>query len=41
VRLYDAHWAFTSARARRELGYAAEPVQQTLERTVAWIREGE
>ncbi len=39
VLLYDANWAFTSARAERELGYEAGGVQEALESTVAWLRD--
>jgi len=38
VKLYDAHWAFTSAKAERELGYTHEPLEPVIARTVAWLR---
>ena len=40
VRLYDASWAFTSAKAAEELGYAPGDVDAALARTAAWIRAG-
>ena len=39
VRLYDAHWSFTSGKAQRELGYHPRPVEETLADTVTWLRE--
>ncbi len=39
VKLYDAHWAFDSGKAQRELGYDPGSVQETLEATVAWLRD--
>ncbi|HET9234464.1 MAG TPA: NAD-dependent epimerase/dehydratase family protein [Candidatus Eisenbacteria bacterium] len=39
VRLYDANWAFTSAKAERELGYTHESVEAVLTRTVNWLKE--
>ena len=38
VKLYDANWAYTSAKAEREVGYAHEPLEGVIERTVAWLR---
>ena len=38
VRLYDANWAFSSAKAERELGYEHEDLEHVLEQTVAWLR---
>jgi dihydroflavonol-4-reductase len=38
VRLYDTNWAFTSAKAERELGYAHENLEPVLEQTVHWLR---
>ena len=29
-------WRFTSAKAKRELGYRPRPLQQTVSATVAW-----
>lgn len=37
VNLYDANWAFTSAKAERELGYTHESVEAVLTRTVRWL----
>jgi len=39
VRLYDRNWSFSSAKARRDLGYEPEPVQRVLESTVTWLKE--
>ena len=39
VRLYDAHWSFTSEKARRELGYEPGSVDETLRETVSWLRD--
>jgi dihydroflavonol-4-reductase len=39
VLLYDCNWEFTSERARRDLGYEPEGVQEALESTVAWLRD--
>ena len=39
VKLYDANWAFTSAKAERELGYTHESVEAVLTRTVRWLEE--
>jgi dihydroflavonol-4-reductase len=41
VDLLDAHWAFSSARARDELGYAPRPVAEVLDETVAWLTSEE
>ena len=32
-------WAFTSKKAKRELGYDARPINETLTETIAWYRE--
>jgi nucleoside-diphosphate-sugar epimerase len=40
VRLYDAHWSVTSARAVRELGYSDDPITPDLRDTLAWVRGG-
>ncbi|HET9315093.1 MAG TPA: epimerase, partial [Vicinamibacteria bacterium] len=32
------HWAYTSAKAERELGYRPRPLRDGLERTVEWLR---
>ena len=39
VKLYDANWAFTSAKAEHELGYTHESVDAVLTRTVRWLKE--
>jgi NAD+-dependent farnesol dehydrogenase len=39
VGVFREHWAYTSAKAERELGYRARPLREGLERTVAWLRE--
>ena len=38
VDLLDAHWAFSSARAAEDLGYAPRPVGEVLDETTAWLR---
>jgi len=38
VKAYDANWAFTSAKAERELGYTHEPLEPLIAETVAWLR---
>jgi nucleoside-diphosphate-sugar epimerase len=38
VKLYDANWAFTSAKAEREVGYTHESLNLVIDRTVAWLR---
>jgi nucleoside-diphosphate-sugar epimerase len=39
VRSASLHWAFTNARAKRELGWRPAPHEDCLEETVAWYRE--
>ena len=39
IRLMAPNWRYSSARARRELGYSPRRVNETLERTVAWYQE--
>ncbi len=39
VRLYDADWAFSSVKARRELDYDPGGVEEALDATVGWIRD--
>jgi dihydroflavonol-4-reductase len=41
VRIASLWWAFSSAKAKRELGYAPGHHEDTLERTIAWYRERE
>lgn len=42
VGIYRHEWAYSSARAVRELGYRVTPLESGIERTVAWLRaEGE
>lgn len=41
VATYRHHWAFSSARAERELGYAPIPLREGLKRTFAWLIERE
>lgn len=38
VGVFREHWAYTSAKAERELGYHATPLREGLRRTVAWLR---
>jgi hypothetical protein len=37
--LMGKNWRFTSEKAKRELGYAARPIAETLEATVDWYLE--
>ncbi len=39
IRLMAPNWRYSSAKARRELGYSARGVNETLERTVSWYQE--
>jgi dihydroflavonol-4-reductase len=39
VRTAALHWAFTSTKARRELGWRPSPHEDALEETIAWYRE--
>ncbi len=41
VRATSLNWAFTSRRAKRELGWTPSPHEDCLEETVAWYRERE
>jgi len=39
VRAVSLNWAFTNAKARRELGWRPSPHEDCLEETIAWYRE--
>jgi len=39
VLLYDRHWAYTSVKAQRDLGYATAPVAQVIIETVNWLKD--
>lgn len=39
VRASSLNWAFTNARAKRELGWSTSPHEDCLEATIAWYRE--
>jgi NAD+-dependent farnesol dehydrogenase len=39
VRIYAREWAYSSARAQRELGYHVTPLEEGVAKTVAWLRE--
>jgi farnesol dehydrogenase len=39
VAVFREHWAYSSAKAERELGYAPTPLREGLRRTVGWLRE--
>jgi dihydroflavonol-4-reductase len=39
IRLMAPHWRYSSAKARRELGYSARSANETLRRTVDWYLE--
>jgi dihydroflavonol-4-reductase len=38
VRAASLHWAFSSAKAKRELGWRTSPHEDCLEETIAWYR---
>ena len=39
VRAASLNWAFSSAKAKRELGWKTSPHEDCLEETIAWYRE--
>lgn len=39
VGIYRHEWAYSSARAERELGYRITPLEEGMTRTVAWLRQ--
>jgi farnesol dehydrogenase len=39
VKVFREHWAYSSAKARAELGYEPTPLEEGLRRTVTWLRE--
>ena len=39
VRAASLNWAFTNAKAKRELGWKTSPHEDCLEQTIAWYRE--
>lgn len=39
IRIYRHEWAYSSERARRELGYAVTPLEEGVARTVRWLEE--
>jgi nucleoside-diphosphate-sugar epimerase len=39
IRAASLHWAFSSAKAKRELGWRTSPHEDCLEDTIAWYRE--
>jgi farnesol dehydrogenase len=38
VGVFREHWAYSSAKAERELGYRPTPLREGLRRTVDWLR---
>ena len=38
VDVFREHWAYTSAKAERELGYRPTPLRDGLRRTLDWLR---
>jgi nucleoside-diphosphate-sugar epimerase len=38
VGVFREHWAYSSAKAQRELGYCVTPLAEGLRRTVEWLR---
>jgi dihydroflavonol-4-reductase len=41
VRASSLNWAFSNAKAKRELGWKTSPHEDALEETIAWYRERE
>lgn len=39
VGVFKEHWAYSSAKAERELGYRITPLAEGLRRTVEWLRQ--
>lgn len=39
VGVFREHWAYSSAKAQRELGYRITPLRDGVARTLAWLRE--
>jgi NAD+-dependent farnesol dehydrogenase len=39
VNVFREHWAYSSAKAERELGYRRTPLEEGLRRTVEWLRQ--
>jgi hypothetical protein len=39
VRAASLQWAFSSAKAKRELGWRTSPHEDCLEETIAWYRD--
>jgi nucleoside-diphosphate-sugar epimerase len=37
VRVFLADWAYSSAKAERELGYRSTPIDQAVRRTYEWL----
>jgi farnesol dehydrogenase len=38
VATFKEHWAYTSAKAERELGYRITPLEEGVRRTLEWLR---
>lgn len=38
IKKYQYHWALSSEKAARELGYSYIPLEQGLQQTVAWLQ---
>jgi NAD+-dependent farnesol dehydrogenase len=39
VNVFREHWAYSSAKAEKELGYGRTPLEEGLRRTVEWLRQ--
>jgi len=39
VAVFREHWAYSSAKAERELGYRSRPLREGLRQTVDWLRD--
>jgi NAD+-dependent farnesol dehydrogenase len=40
VGVFRQHWAYSSAKAQRDLGYRTTPLREGLRRTLDWLRAG-
>ncbi len=38
VNVFREHWAYSSARAERELGYHVTPLREGLQQTIGWLK---
>jgi nucleoside-diphosphate-sugar epimerase len=38
VGVFREHWAYSSAKAERDLGYRSRPLKDGLRETIGWLR---